>query len=179
MKGLRFALPLLIFLGLTAFLWKGLSLNPREVPSPLIGKPVPRFELPTLENATQRLDQNRLRGEVTLVNVWATWCVSCRAEHEVLMALARKGAVPIIGLNYKDERDAAKAWLQRLGNPYAVNLFDADGRVGIDWGVYGTPETVVVDATGIIRHKHIGPLTEAVVEETLLPLVAQLKGQKG
>ena len=173
----RYLIPLGAFLALVVVLWFGLQNAPkvRDVPSPFIGKQAPQFDLPRLKDPQARLSNADLSGDVTLVNVWATWCVSCRAEHEVLMALARTGEVKIYGLNYKDERDAALGWLQRLGDPYAANGYDPDGRAGIDWGVYGTPETFVVDAQGVVRYKHTGPIAWPDVEQKILPLVRQLR----
>jgi len=171
----RYLVPLGIFLLLVVLLGVGLTLNPREVPSPLINKPAPEFTLPRLEAQGQTIGTTDMRGKVWLLNVWASWCVSCRAEHPLVMDLARSGAVEIVGLNYKDENNAAREWLQRHGNPYAVSAVDADGRVGIDWGVYGVPETFVVDRSGTIRYKQIGPLTREVLEQKVLPLVRQLK----
>jgi len=170
-KGL---IPLGIFAVLVAFLWAGLSLNPSEVPSPLIDKPAPMFSLPLLEDPTQAMSPADLKGRVWLLNVWASWCVSCRQEHPVLVRLSETGEVPIYGLDYKDHPDDAKNWLARFGNPYTASLIDADGRVGIDYGVYGVPETYLIDKEGIIRYKHIGPVTPKVVEETLLPKVREL-----
>lgn len=170
-----YMIPLGIFSILLVFLAVGLTLNPREVPSPLIGKPVPAFALPKLENPEHTLTQQDLVGRVALVNVWATWCGSCRAEHAVLLRLAQKKIVPIYGLDYKDQRDQALDWLAKLGNPYVTSGFDANGRVGIEWGVYGTPETFVIDQQGIIRYKHVGPLTDEVLEKVILPLVTHLK----
>jgi cytochrome c biogenesis protein CcmG/thiol:disulfide interchange protein DsbE len=174
----RYLTPLVLFLALAGLLYKGLALNPREVPSPLIGKPAPEFTLPELKDTSRQLSHSDFLGKVSLLNVWATWCVSCRAEHPLLMQLARQG-VTIYGLDYKDSREDAKRWLQRFGDPYVANAFDADGRVGIDWGVYGTPETFVIDQNGIIRHKHIGPLTEEAIQREILPLIQQLKEGKG
>ena len=174
----RYLTPLVLFLALAALLYRGLALNPREVPSPLIGKPAPEFTLPELKDASRQLSHSDFLGKVSLLNVWATWCVSCRAEHPLLMQLARQG-VTIYGLDYKDSRDDAKRWLQRFGDPYVANAFDADGRVGIDWGVYGTPETFVIDQHGIIRHKPIGPLTEEAIQSEILPLIQKLKEGKG
>jgi cytochrome c biogenesis protein CcmG/thiol:disulfide interchange protein DsbE len=174
----RYLTPLVLFLALAALLYKGLALNPREVPSPLIGKPAPEFTLPELKDTSRQLSHSDFLGKVSLLNVWATWCVSCRAEHPLLMQLARQGVI-IYGLDYKDSREDAKRWLQRFGDPYVANAFDADGRVGIDWGVYGTPETFVIDQHGIIRHKHIGPLTEEAIQGEILPLIRQLKEGKG
>lgn len=175
----RYLLPLGIFLGLVVLLFRGLGLNPREVPSPLIGKPAPAFSVPRLKQPESTLSEADLKGQVTLVNVWATWCTSCRAEHDVLMELARSGLVPIYGLNYKDDRNAAREWLMRHGDPYQVVGVDADGRVGIDWGVYGAPETYVIDQEGVIRHKHIGVLTHEIISQDIVPLVKQLQGRRG
>ncbi|MGD8842737.1 MAG: DsbE family thiol:disulfide interchange protein [Gammaproteobacteria bacterium] len=175
----RYLLPLGLFLAMAALLYRGLSIDPRLVPSPLIGKAAPEFSLSELKNPEARLSNADFKGRVSLMNVWATWCVSCRAEHQVLMQLARTGAVAIYGLNYKDERPAALRWLQQFGNPYRANAFDADGRVGIDWGVYGTPETFIVDKKGVIRHKHTGPLTWDIVQQEILPLVKQLQAENG
>ncbi len=172
---LRYLAPLAVFAILVAFLYRGLSIDPKLVPSPLIGKPAPAFTLTRLKDPAQTISQADLAGKVTLLNIWATWCVSCRAEHEVLVELAKTGQVDIYGLNYKDDRTQAQRWLQQLGDPYIANAFDADGRVGIDWGVYGAPETFVIDRAGIIRHKHIGPLTTEIVNEEILPLVNRLK----
>jgi cytochrome c biogenesis protein CcmG/thiol:disulfide interchange protein DsbE len=171
----KYLAPLAIFIVLMAFLYRGLSIDPKLVPSPLIGKPMPAFTLSRLSDPASTISDSELKGDVSLFNVWATWCVSCRAEHEVLVALAKSGKVKIYGLNYKDQRDAARRWLQQLGNPYVANAFDEDGRVGIDWGVYGAPETFVIDREGIIRHKHIGPLTVDVINSEILPLVDQLR----
>jgi cytochrome c biogenesis protein CcmG/thiol:disulfide interchange protein DsbE len=174
----RYLTPLVLFLALAALLYKGLALNPREVPSPLIGKPAPEFSLPDLMDTGKQLSHADFKGQVSLLNVWATWCVSCRAEHPLLMQLAEQG-VPIYGLDYKDNREDARQWLARFGDPYVANAFDADGRVGIDWGVYGTPETFIIDHEGIIRHKHIGPLTEDAIQGKILPLIEQLRGKQG
>jgi cytochrome c biogenesis protein CcmG, thiol:disulfide interchange protein DsbE len=171
----RFLVPLAIFALLVAFLFRGLSLDPKLVPSPLVGKPIPTFTLTRLDNPAVTISDADFRGKVTLLNVWATWCVSCRREHETLVELAKTGQVDIYGLNYKDNREAANRWLSQLGNPYVANAFDSDGRVGIDWGVYGAPETFVIDREGIIRHKHIGPLTIDIINDEILPLVARLK----
>jgi cytochrome c biogenesis protein CcmG/thiol:disulfide interchange protein DsbE len=172
---LRYLVPLAIFIVLVAFLYRGLSLDPKRVPSPLVGKPMPEFSLPRLKDPTATLSNNDLMGKVSILNIWATWCVSCRAEHEVLLLLAKTGKVDIYGLNYKDERDKAQQWLAQLGDPYVANAFDADGRVGIDWGVYGAPETFIMDRRGIIRHKHIGPLTVDSLNNEILPLIAELQ----
>jgi len=172
----KYALPLIIFLVIVGFLAIGLRLDPREVPSPFIGKAAPAFTVPQLHKPETTISPADMKGQVWLLNVWASWCVSCRAEHEVVTRLARTGEVPIVGLNYKDERDAALGWLRRLGDPYKASAVDANGDVGIDWGVYGVPETFVIDQEGVVRHKHIGPLTDQAVTETILPLVRKLKG---
>jgi cytochrome c biogenesis protein CcmG/thiol:disulfide interchange protein DsbE len=173
---MRFLLPLAVFIVMVIFLGIGLTLDPREVPSPFIGKPAPAFTLPQVADASKTLSPADLKGQVYLLNVWASWCVSCREEHPVLVELSKTKAVPIYGLNYKDEREDALGWLQRFGNPYTASAFDADGRVGINWGVYGVPETFVVDKQGIIRHKQTGPITPEILETKLLPLIRQLQG---
>lgn len=172
----RFLLPLAIFIVLVGFLAVGLRLNPREVPSPFIGKPAPVFRVAQLHVPENSISPEDMRGKVWLLNVWASWCVSCRQEHPVLMNLARHNLVPIVGLDYKDEREAGKAWLAEHGDPYVMSAWDRDGRVGIDYGVYGVPETFVIDKSGIIRMKHIGPVTETVVKEKIIPLVKELNG---
>jgi cytochrome c biogenesis protein CcmG/thiol:disulfide interchange protein DsbE len=173
----RFVVPLGIFVVLLAFLFVGLKLNPREIPSPLIGKPVPAFQLAELDAPGQTFGPHAMRGQVWLLNVWASWCVSCREEHPLLVELAQSDTVTLVGLNYKDEPAAAREWLGRLGNPYRLSVTDPDGRVGIDFGVYGVPETFVIDKAGVIRYKQIGPITTEALEETILPLVKEL--QKG
>lgn len=175
----RYLIPLGVFIVLAAFLYRGLSLDPKEVPSPLIGKPAPAFQLSELEDVSVTIGNKDLLGKVSLLNVWATWCVSCRAEHEVLMRLAESGEVDIYGLNYKDGRPEALRWLKMFGNPYVANAFDADGRVGIDWGVYGTPETFLIDQNGIVRYKHVGPISEEALSSVLLPKIRELKSQRG
>ncbi|VAW76263.1 Cytochrome c-type biogenesis protein CcmG/DsbE, thiol:disulfide oxidoreductase [hydrothermal vent metagenome] len=170
----RYLTPLLAFIALAALLYKGLALDPRRLPSPLIDKPAPAFSLPLLQHPQTLISTADFKGQVTLFNVWATWCVACRHEHPLLMQLAKQG-VRIYGLNYKDKREDAKRWLQLYGDPYLANAFDAEGRVGINWGVYGTPETFVVDKQGTIRHKHIGPLTPASISTEILPLVRKLQ----
>ncbi len=174
----RYLTPLLVFLAMAALLYKGLSLDPKKVPSPLVDRPAPAFALPELHSPEIQLSDADFKGQVSLLNVWATWCVSCRQEHRLLMALERQG-IPIYGLNYKDERDAAIRWLQQFGDPYKAVAFDADGRVGIDWGVYGTPETFVIDKQGIVRYKHIGPLTTESFDRDIRPLIEKLRGATG
>ncbi|MBT8121639.1 MAG: DsbE family thiol:disulfide interchange protein [Gammaproteobacteria bacterium] len=175
---LRYLAPLILFLLLAGLLYRGLSLDPKVVPSPLIGKPMPVFTLPLLSDPDATISDTDLKGKVSAINIWATWCVSCRAEHEVLLELAQTGKVDIYGLNYKDKRADAQRWLRQLGDPYIANAFDADGRTGIDWGVYGAPETFIMDKHGIIRHKHIGPLTRNDILNELLPLIARLEAEE-
>ncbi len=174
----RFLIPLAIFLVLVGFLARGLMLDPHEVPSPLVGKPAPAFDLPQLAQAEQKFSPASMRGKVWLLNVWASWCVSCREEHPVLVEFSRTGTVPIYGLNYKDARADGMRWLSQFGNPYVVSAFDADGRVGIDYGVYGVPETYVIDKAGVIRYKQIGPVTPEVLDKKILPLVKTLELEK-
>ena len=170
----RWLWPLGLFIVLVGFLGVGLTLNPREVPSPLVGKPAPAFHLPQLHAPDKVFAQSDMTGKVWLLNVWASWCESCHVEHPILVALAKTGTVPIYGLNYKDQRNNGVAWLERFGNPYVLSAFDAQGRTGIDYGVYGVPETYVIDKQGVIRFKQIGPVTPAVLKEKILPLVAKL-----
>jgi cytochrome c biogenesis protein CcmG/thiol:disulfide interchange protein DsbE len=174
---LKFILPLVLFAVLAIFLAIGLNLNPRDIPSPFIGKPAPVFSAPKLTAPTEKLSTGDLKGKVWLFNVWASWCVSCREEHPILNQLAKQKAVEIIGLNYKDEPEDAKKWLDTLGNPYTVSIMDQDGRIGIDWGVYGVPETFVVDKKGVIRLKYTGPVTMEAWQQTLLPLITKLQAE--
>ncbi len=175
MKSLKFLIPLALFAVLALFLGAGLNLNPREVPSPLIGKPAPEFKLPQLHDASATVSRQDLMGQVWILNVWASWCVACREEHPLMVEYARRKTVPIYGLNYKDTREAGLQWLARLGNPYVASLFDFDGKLGIDFGVYGVPETFVIDRQGVIRYKHIGPVTPEVLREKIEPLVKSLQ----
>lgn len=172
---MRYILPFVLFLVLAAFLYVGLGLNPREVPSPLIGKPAPQFTLPVLHQPAKQFSSQEMHGKVWLLNVWASWCVSCREEHPLLMALARQNIVPVYGIDYKDKPEDGKAWLAQGGDPYVLSVSDMEGRVGIDYGVYGVPETYVIDKQGIIQYKQIGPVTEQSLQETILPLVARLE----
>ena len=172
---MRFILPLVIFLVLAGFLYVGLGLDPHEVPSPLIDKPAPVFSLPQLHDTSRQFSPEEMKGKVWLLNVWSSWCVSCREEHPVLLSLSQKSTLPIYGLDYKDTREDALMMLRRGGDPYVLSAMDADGRVGIDYGVYGVPETYVIDKQGIIRYKQIGPVTYQNLRETILPLVAELQ----
>jgi cytochrome c biogenesis protein CcmG, thiol:disulfide interchange protein DsbE len=170
----RYLLPLGVFIVLAGFLAVGLSLKPREIPSPLIDKPAPAFSLPVLATPTQMLSSQDLRGKVWVLNVWASWCVACREEHALMVDLSKTGTVPIYGLNYKDKRDDALGWLGQFGNPYVASLADTEGLVGIDYGVYGVPETFVIDKAGVIRHKIIGPVTAESIRDVIVPLVKKL-----
>ncbi|MBC8267215.1 MAG: DsbE family thiol:disulfide interchange protein [Rhodospirillaceae bacterium] len=172
-----FLLPLAAFAGIAVAFAIGLTLNPREIPSALIGKEVPEFELPPVQGRTLSLSDSDLKGEVSLVNVFASWCVECKVEHPILMQLAREDLVPIHGLNYKDKPDDAANWLDTLGDPYTRTGADISGRVAIDWGVYGVPETFVVDQEGRIVYKHIGAMSRETINEKILPLIAQLRGE--
>ena len=170
----RFILPLGIFALLVVLLGVGLSLNPREVPSPLIGKAAPPFELPRLHEPDKSFSPAEMKGKVWVFNVWASWCAACRDEHPVLAEFAKTGLAPLYGLNYKDKREDAIEWLKRFGDPYRASIVDTEGRVGIDYGVYGVPETYVIDKQGVIRYKRIGPVTPAILKEKIVPLVTEL-----
>ncbi len=174
----RFLLPLGIFLVLVIFLGIGLTLKPREVPSPLIGKAAPAFRVPQLHEESKTFAPEEMRGKVWLFNVWASWCVSCREEHPLLVEFARQNLVPIYGLNYKDKRENALAWLADGGNPYILSAYDQVGNVGIDWGVYGVPETFLMDKQGIIRYKQIGPVTPEALRDKIIPLIKELNSEK-
>jgi cytochrome c biogenesis protein CcmG/thiol:disulfide interchange protein DsbE len=174
---LKYIFPLILFIVIAAFLALGLNLNPKEIPSPLVDKPAPAFTALKLNAPEQNLSPAELKGKVWLFNVWASWCVSCREEHPVLNELAKQQAVIIIGLNYKDDPEAAKQWLATLGNPYNDSIMDQDGRIGLDWGVYGVPETFVIDKKGIVRYKHTGPVTVDAIKNTLLPLINKLQAE--
>ena len=178
--GYRFALlvPVSVFSVIVVLLGFGLTMDPRLVPSPLIGKPVPEFSLPPVQGRVLGLANSDLKQEVSLVNVFASWCVACRQEHPLLMDLSNRNVIPIHGLNYKDQPRDASAWLDSLGDPYTRTGADIDGRVGIDWGVYGVPETFVIDKRGRIAYKHIGPISRQDWDETLQPLIDELKRQQ-
>lgn len=170
----RYLIPLVVFVVLIGFLGVGLTLNPRDVPSPLINKPAPQFRLPTLAAPDSFVSDTDLRGKVWILNVWASWCVACRVEHPVLVEFAKTSKVPLYGLNYKDKREDAIRWLNNFGNPYLQSLSDTEGLTGIDFGVYGVPETFVIDGNGVIRLKHTGPVTPEVLRDTILPLIGKL-----
>ena len=173
MTRIKLFIPLIIFAVLAVLFWRGLSLDPTAMPSALIDKPFPQFSLPKLSNESQLASREDVLGQIALVNVWATWCVSCRVEHPYLNQLAQSG-ITIIGLNYKDDSDAARKWLDNLGNPYAWNIVDKVGTLGVDLGVYGAPETYLVDPQGTIRFKHVGVVNERVWQEKFLPVINQL-----
>lgn len=170
----RFVIPLAVFIVLVVFLANGLRHDPHEIPSPLINRPAPLFQLAQLQDPAKTFAAQEMRGKVWLLNVWASWCVSCREEHPVLLELSRSGAVPIYGLDYKDQREDALSWLGEFGNPYVLSASDPDGRVGIDYGVYGVPETYLIDKAGVIRYKQIGPVTPEILESKILPLAKDL-----
>jgi cytochrome c biogenesis protein CcmG/thiol:disulfide interchange protein DsbE len=172
---IRYAIPLGIFLVIVVFLGVGLKLDPREVPSPFIGKPAPPLDLPTLDGDGARITSADLDGRVWILNVWASWCVACRAEHPVLNEFAATSSIPLVGLNYKDEDDPARQWLANLGNPYTVIALDRNGDTGIEWGVYGVPETFVIDKKGIVRYKHIGPIDADALREKIAPMLTALE----
>ncbi len=172
MKRLKLFVPLIIFVVLAVFLWRGLSLDPNHLPSALIDKPVPAFSLPDLHDPERLVTELEFAGEPYLINVWATWCPSCRVEHPFLNKLAEQG-IKIVGLNYKDEDQPAREWLKNFEDPYHTTIVDKDGRLGLDLGVYGAPETFVVDATGIIRYKHVGVVDERVWRSTIAPIFNQ------
>jgi len=173
---MRFAIPLGMFVLMAGLLWYGLGLDPKKVPSPLIGKPVPAFSLPILHNPEQQMSKEDLAGEVWVLNVWASWCVACRAEHKYITRLGNMKLVKVIGLNYKDDPDDARNWLRELGNSYTASLMDRDGRVGIDWGVYGVPETFIIDKDGTINYKFIGPINQEILDNEIVPLLRKLLG---
>lgn len=173
MARIKLFIPLIIFAVLAGFFWRGLSLDPTRMPSALIDRPMPSFELGTVLNPEQKVTVEVMKGKPALLNVWATWCVSCKVEHPYLNYLAEQG-VPIFGVNYKDDTSAAQVWLKKLGNPYVLSVIDEDGRLGIDLGVFGAPETYVLDRNGVIRYKHVGVVNERVWTETLQPIMAGL-----
>lgn len=181
-KGLlraRYVIPLVFFAGLVVLFAVGLQRDPRLVPSPFIDKPAPAFALPALHDPSRTITQEDLKGHVSLFNVWASWCVACRDEHPLLMELARLGLAPIFGLNYKDDPNDAISWLNRFGDPYSVSAMDREGVAGIEWGVYGVPETFIVDSEGVIRYKHIGPISADELRDKIIPLVRELGESSG
>lgn len=175
MRALKFGVPLALFLLLVGFFAVGLMRDPREVPSPLIDRSAPAFKVEQLHEPALAFTPEDMKGKVWLLNVWASWCVSCRVEHPLLVEMSRRKLVPIVGLNYKDKREDGMQWLVKFGNPYALSAYDLDGKVGIDYGVYGVPETFVIDKQGVVRHKQIGPITPESLEKTILPLIRKLQ----
>ncbi|HKO99679.1 MAG TPA: DsbE family thiol:disulfide interchange protein [Pyrinomonadaceae bacterium] len=171
---MRYLIPLVLFLGLVVFLAIGLGRDPHEVPSPLINRPAPTLSLPQLSDPAKTFSAEQMRGKVWLLNVWASWCVACREEHAMLLEIARSGVVPVYGLNYKDQREDGLGWLRDFGDPYVLSVSDLDGRVGIDYGVYGAPETFLIDRNGVIRFKKIGPITPDDWQKQIQPLVREL-----
>lgn len=169
---LRYVAPVLGFVILLPVLIFGLGRDPSKLPSPYLGKPAPAFELPSVTRPAETVSNRDYAGQVALVNVWATWCVGCRHEHEFLLELAERGDVPIYGLNWRDDREDAVSWLTRLGDPYVASGYDADGSVGIDWGVYGAPETFLIGPDGTVLHKHLSPLTEEIWQRDFVPKIA-------
>jgi cytochrome c biogenesis protein CcmG/thiol:disulfide interchange protein DsbE len=167
-------IPLAVFIILVALLAIGLGHDPHTVPSPLINKPAPDFRLAQLNEPTKNFTAREMRGQVWLLNVWSSWCVTCRDEHPLLLELARSQTVPLYGMNYKDSREDALAWLEEAGNPYLLSATDTDGRIGIEYGVYGVPETYLIDKEGIIRYKQIGPITQQILENEILPKVKEV-----
>lgn len=171
----KFLIPLVLFVALVVFLAIGLNRDPHEVPSPLINKAAPAFEVPQLAEPNKTFSPESMKGQVWVLNVWASWCVACREEHPVLVELAKSQMAPVIGLDYKDKREDALAMLAKQGNPYVLSAFDGNGRVGIDYGVYGVPETYIIDKAGVIRFKHIGPLTMNLLNQKIYPKLSELK----
>jgi cytochrome c biogenesis protein CcmG/thiol:disulfide interchange protein DsbE len=174
MKALKFLVPLALFVVLVGFLAVGLKRDPREVPSPLVNKPAPAFKVPQIDPALQ-FSPADLKGQVWMFNVWASWCVACKVEHPLLLEFARSQTIPLVGLDYKDKTKDAQSYLRQHGNPYTLIALDTDGRVGIDYGVYGVPETYIIDKNGVIRFKQIGPITPEALEQTIIPLINELK----
>jgi cytochrome c biogenesis protein CcmG/thiol:disulfide interchange protein DsbE len=176
---LKFIVPLVLFLLIGVFLLIGLQRDPSYVPSPLIGKPAPEFTLPSLQDASYPVASRELLGQPWVLNVWGTWCGGCREEHDVLLTIARSNAVPLVGLNWKDDNAAAQRWLSDLGNPYAVVAVDHEGRVAIDWGVYGAPETFLIGPDGVVLYKHIAPMTLEVWNKEFVPRIEATRTPKG
>jgi len=177
MRALKFLIPLALFVGIAWFLLKGLDKDPRKIPSPLVDKPAPMVTLPMLDDPSQNWSTEQMKGKVWMLNVWGSWCAGCKVEHPLLNDFARRGIAPVVGMAWKDQPEASKAWLQKLGNPYAINVMDRKGNAAIDWGVYGAPETFVIDKAGVVRDKHIGPLTRDALEQRLIPLIQKLQAQ--
>lgn len=176
---MRHLWPLCLFIIISVFLWKGLDLNPKELPSALVGQSAPAFNLTTVENPNQIINQDSFKNKVTVLNIWATWCVSCKMEHTVWMELTKKHNLFLVGVNYHDDRLTAQQWLQTSGNPYTISLFDNQGKMGLDYGVYGTPETFILDKNGVVRYRHAGPIDQQIWRNTVLPLIESLEKAEG
>ena len=178
LKLTRYAIPIGLFAILVVFLWKSLSIDPRVLPSALINKPAPQFNLANLNPGEQNFSNNDLRGHISIINVWASWCSACRDEHTFLQALAANQELPIYGINYKDNPQRARQWLEQFGNPYDKIGVDNDGKTAINFGIYGTPETYIVDQAGQIRYRHVGAINDTVMQHEILPLLQSLAGAK-
>lgn len=174
----RYLAPIAVFATLIPVFLIGLNRDPSELPSPFLNQPAPAFELTTLSDPEKTISNADYRGQTVLINVWATWCVGCRQEHGWLMELSARNEIPIYGLNWRDRREDALAWIAQLGNPYVASGFDGDGRVGIDWGVYGAPETFLVDANGVVVHKHLGPLNEQIWQRDFVPKIETARASR-
>ncbi|RJS92070.1 DsbE family thiol:disulfide interchange protein [Salinisphaera sp. Q1T1-3] len=175
----RVIIPGIVLIALVGVLGYGLTRDPHTLPSVLVGHPAPPFDLPTLDNPQHTIGVDAMKGRVALVNVWASWCVACRSEVSVIAELSQRTGVPVLGLDYKDDRDEAHRWLRRFGDPYARIAFDAKGQTGIDWGISGVPETFVLDRHGIIRDKVVGPVTDETMNDRLIPLIEKLRAEGG
>lgn len=173
---LRFIAPAVIFAALIGLFYVGLQKDPQLLPSALLDKPAPTFNVAQLHKANETFSPDSMKGKVWLLNVWASWCAACRSEHPLFMQLSRSGNFPLYGLNYKDQRADAQQWLRQLGDPYVLSAWDVEGNVGIDYGVYGVPETFLIDKEGVIRYKHVGPVSRKDWEEILLPKMKELEG---
>ena len=178
MKALKFLLPLIVFLGITGLFYSTLDRNTRLVPSPLINKAAPEFSLPALSDAQSILSPATFKGKPWILNIWASWCRECRIEHPLFNQMAHQYDFEIVGLNYKDQLDDAKQWLQQFGDPFSTTIFDQQGTAGLDWGVYGVPETFLIDPNGIIRYKHVGPINPQIVQEVIVPFFAHYSVEK-
>lgn len=174
----QFFVPLALFMAMAGFLFRGLVLDPSHIPSPLIDQPAPEFKLEQLAGNGAVFNSLDMQGQVWMLNIWASWCTACLDEHPLFVALADRQLLPIVGLNYKDKADDAEGWLARFGNPYSVIAADTLGKVGIDWGVYGVPETFVIDKSGTIRYKHIGPVDQQTLDDVILPMITELQAGK-
>ncbi len=178
LKITRYSIPLIVFALLLIFFWKGLGNDPTKIPSPLVGKSIPHFSLNDLDLSAPDVSEKLFHGQISILNVWATWCTVCQQEHEVLMNISHKTGIRVYGLNYKDSRPAALEWLNKLGNPFIACIYDPEGKLAMQLGVYGTPETFLIDKKGMIRYKHLGPVSEVVWKYTLLPMIVKIQGER-